>query len=90
MPDKEVHGLSEGYDNRNDKENADNAPEKEGNPITREELIEQLDLQISYFDRLPQHEKFSFCTNADLCYFMMLIANIVKKVADDVFKKRGA
>lgn len=80
MPDKEFHGLSESDDGRANKEQTNDNPEGEGNPITREELVEQLDLQISYFDRLPQHEKFSFCTNADLCYFMMLIASIVKRL----------
>lgn len=50
-------------------------------PVSREELIDQFDTQISYFDNLPQHIKFSFCTNADLQYFMMLIVAILKRKA---------
>jgi len=55
--------------------------QSDGEPkgLTREELIEQLDAQVSQFDRLPEHVKFSFATNADLYYPMLLILNIFKK-----------
>jgi|APCry1669192647_1035423.scaffolds.fasta_scaffold103834_1 hypothetical protein len=44
------------------------------------ELLEQLDAQIACFDGLPRHEKYSFTTNVDLQYFMMLISNILKRM----------
>lgn len=53
--------------------------EEEPKGITQEELIQQLEAQTNYYDKLPQHEKFSFVTNADLCYFMLLVLNILKK-----------
>ena len=47
--------------------------------IGRDELIEQLESHVNYFDSLPQHEKFSFALNVDLQYFMTIILNILKK-----------
>jgi hypothetical protein len=78
MPQKKVDGLRDSDINRSNEEKTDKSPEEPSNPVTRDELIEQLDLQIGYFERLPQHEKFAFCTNADLAYFMLLIAGIIK------------
>jgi hypothetical protein len=54
-------------------------PEKNEEGITRKELIEQLEAQVEYFEKLPAHEKFSFAINADLYYFMLLIVNILKR-----------
>lgn len=47
--------------------------------ITKQELLEQLEEQVKVYESLPQHEKFSFCVNADLQYFMLLVLNILKK-----------
>ena len=47
--------------------------------ISKNELIEQLESHVNYFDSLPQHEKFSFALNVDLQYFMTIILNILKK-----------
>ena len=47
--------------------------------IMLNELLDQLDAQLKYYDELPQQEKFMFCTNADLAYFMTLIAAIMKR-----------
>lgn len=56
----------------------DQTPDDIDKGVTREELIDQLESQVAYFDSLPQHQKFSFTTNADLYYFMMIILNILK------------
>jgi len=57
-------------------EQEDQEPQKE---VTRDELVDQLQAQVNYYDQLPQHEKFTFVTNADLAYFMLLVLNILKK-----------
>lgn len=63
----------------------DENPKEIEKSITREELVEQFEAQVNYFEKLPQHEKFSFAINADLYYFMLLIVNILKR--DDKWKK---
>ena len=60
--------------------NGDNGPQDNGKSPTKEELIEQLDNFVKYFDSLPVHEKFSFATNADLSYPLLLIVNILKRI----------
>jgi len=72
------HVKDEGVNNvAVDKEVEDNKEDNKG--VTRDELIEQLEAQVNYFETLPQHEKFSFALNVDLQYFMLIILNILKK-----------
>jgi hypothetical protein len=78
MHNNKVDGIVHNPVKAEGEEKADEKPDEIGNPITRKELVEQLEAQIAYFEALPQHEKFSFCTNADLAYFMLLVCNIVK------------
>lgn len=63
---------------RKDREKTESPKEIE-KCVTRKELIEQLEAHVEYFEKLPNHEKFSFAINADLYYFMMVILNIFKK-----------
>jgi hypothetical protein len=60
--------------------NGDSGPQDNGKGPTKDELIEQLDNFVKYFDSLPVHEKFSFATNADLYYPLLLIVNILKRI----------
>jgi len=57
----------------------ENHTEEEPKGITNEELIERLEAHVEHFDNLPEHVKFSFVTNTDLYYFMLLVLNILKK-----------
>lgn len=57
----------------------DDKNKEEPEDVTREELIQQLENQVEYFEKLPAHEKFSFPVNADLYYFMLIVLNIFKK-----------
>lgn len=60
--------------------NGENGPQDNNKGLTKDELIEQLDNFAKYFDSLPVHEKFSFATNADLYYPLLLIVNILKRI----------
>jgi hypothetical protein len=56
-----------------------NNPQQEQKGITRDELIEQLQAYIENFEKLPQHEKFSFALLCDVYYPMLIILNILMK-----------
>jgi hypothetical protein len=58
----------------------DKQPHQVDETVTTHELIEQMQAQVEYFDKLPNHLQFSYCTNADLNYFMLLILNIFKGI----------
>lgn len=45
--------------------------------LTREDLVKMLAEQINAIDRLPNHAKFSFVTNADLEYALSIIYGLV-------------
>jgi hypothetical protein len=60
------------------KDDANPTPENPEKRLTKHDLIDQLAAQVEYFEKLPQHEKFSFALNCDLYYFMLLISNIFK------------
>jgi hypothetical protein len=63
-----------------DKDNAeeDKRPKEVDNQGARKELLDQLESTVNYFHKLPQHEKFSFATNADLYHLMQLVLSILK------------
>jgi hypothetical protein len=79
MKDGEVNNVSGEQVNDISKSEDNNSPQEDHKGVTREELIEQLQHQVDHFDTLPQHLRFSFTTNADLYYFMLIILNILKK-----------
>lgn len=79
MVEREVDGVHADQVDDVAKGSDDKKPDDDHKEITREELIEQLEAQVKYFDTLPQHQRFSFTTNADLYYFMLIILNILKK-----------
>ena len=60
-------------------ESNDSKPQEEQKSITRDELIEQLSAYIDNFEKLPQHEKFSFALLCDVYYPMLIILNILMK-----------
>ena len=62
-----------------DKNDSQDEEKEEPKGISQHELLEQLAAQVEHFDKLPEHVKFSFVTNADLCYLMLLVLNILKK-----------
>lgn len=78
MKDAKVTGVSDNGISESEEKQADGGEDKDLGPISREELIEQFETQISYFECLPQHYKFSPCTNADLQYFMIMILGLLK------------
>lgn len=45
--------------------------------LTRDDLVKMLAEQINAIDRLPNHAKFSFVTNADLAYALSIIYGLV-------------
>lgn len=45
--------------------------------FTREDMLTMLAQQIASIDRLPNHAKFSFVTNADLGYALSIIYGLV-------------
>lgn len=45
--------------------------------LTREDLLKMLAEQIHSIDRLPNHAKFSFVTNADLGYALSIIYGLL-------------
>lgn len=47
--------------------------------LNREDLLVMLAEQIASIDKLPQHAKFSFVTNADLAYALSIIYGLVSK-----------
>lgn len=51
--------------------------------LTREDLLKMLAEHINSIDRLPNHAKFSFVTNADLGYILSVIYGLV---CDDEIK----
>lgn len=67
--------------NHPDENEHQDAGKEEPKGVTQEELIDQLQAQIEYFERLPNHVQFSYITYADLAYFMLLVLNILKKGA---------
>jgi hypothetical protein len=71
--------VGEGQREEVEKDKAKEHPCDHQEGVTKEELIEQLENQVKYFDNFPQHEKFAFTVNADLYYFMLIILNILKK-----------
>lgn len=79
MKDGHIDGLIAEHVETVAEPTEDKKPQEEYKQVTRQELIEQLEHQVNYFDTLPQHEKFSFAINADVYYFMLIILNILKK-----------
>ena len=49
------------------------------NNLTRKDLLDQLEAQCRFYEKLPDHEKWSPCCNVDLAYFMLLVLNILKR-----------
>ena len=48
--------------------------------LTREDLLQMLASQIDAINRLPNHSKFSFVTNADLEYTLSIIYGLFDSV----------
>lgn len=78
MEDREIEALNTDCVDNKGKSPDDKEPNDNNKQITRQELIDQLESQVAYFEQLPQHQRFSFTTNADVYYFMMIILNILK------------
>jgi len=51
--------------------------------LTRDDLLKMLAEQIHSIDRLPNHAKFSFVTNADLGYALSIIYGLVDSSVDE-------
>ena len=67
----------------NEQETQDNKyPHAADKSLARKELIEQLETMVDYFHRLPNKEKYSYATNADLYQHMILVVNILKICPD--------
>jgi hypothetical protein len=79
MIEREIDGVQPNSIDQEGKGSDDQKPHQQNEGITRDDLIEQLDNQVKHFDTLPEHQRFSFTTNCDLYYFMMIILNILKK-----------
>jgi len=45
--------------------------------LTREDMLKMLAEQINAIDRLPNHAKFSFVTNADLGYALSILFGLL-------------
>jgi hypothetical protein len=56
-------------------EEADNPNE----PLSRADLIKDFENAIEYIDKAPDHEQYSFVTNAALCHYMKALVNILKR-----------
>lgn len=54
-------------------------PNSDNEPFARKELLEQLQTYIDNFEKLPQHEKFSFALLCDIYYPLLIILNILKE-----------
>jgi hypothetical protein len=50
---------------------------EEENRFSREDMLKMLAEQIAAIDRLPNHAKFSFVTNADLGYALSIIYGLL-------------
>ena len=58
--------------------NKEDEANSQGN-ITRQDLLDQLEAQCAFYEKLPDHQKWSPCLNVDLAYFMLLVLNILKR-----------
>jgi hypothetical protein len=57
----------------------DSKPQDKQEPFTRAELLEQFQAYIDNFEKLPQHEKFSFALLCDVYYPLLIILEILKE-----------
>jgi hypothetical protein len=48
-------------------------------PRSRADLIKDFENAIEYIDKAPDHEQYSFVTNAALCHYMKALVNILKR-----------
>jgi hypothetical protein len=46
---------------------------------SKADLIKDFENAIEYIDKAPNHEQYSFVTNAALCHYMKALVNILKR-----------
>lgn len=78
--DDEGHEIPVKYSEKKSSEDASDNPAEPQKDVTCEELMDELQSMIKAIEDLPKHEKFSFATNADLSYCILIILNIFKKI----------
>lgn len=56
--------------------------EQKPNKIPLDDILNMIEGQIESILNLPEHAKFSFVTNNDLCYSLMLVLSALRSIAE--------